>query len=303
MQAHLPVLEQEVLEWLAPDSGGRYLDVTLGAGGHSLAIMKKVQGKAEILGLDQDLQALYQARSRIEQAGFRQQVHLAHVRFSRFDRVLRELGWQKVHGAIMDLGVSSMQLDNAGRGFSFQQSGPLDMRMDQSQGYTARHLLQKTRYEELRRIILEYGQEPLAGKIASKIVQTRENKPIADSQELADLVSQAYPAARRRKSRNHPATKTFQALRIAVNQELQELELFLRKIPDFLLPGGKLLVISFHSLEDRLVKNACRTSPGAHGQKMRLITKKPVQPGKEEISRNPRSRSARMRVAQKICSS
>ncbi len=296
-QEHLPVLVQEVLSWLEPRPGAKYLDATLGMGGHTLAIMQKARGRAQVLGLDQDMQALNQAVENIEQAGYRPQVHLAQARFSCFESVMSTLGWRLVDGVLLDLGVSSLQLDNAQRGFSYHLSGPLDMRMDQSRGVTANNILHKYRYEQLRRIILEYGQEPMAGRIARKIVQARRKRPIANTRELTQLVQEAYPVKWRRTSRKHPATKTFQALRIAVNQELQELEQFLRKIPAYLETKGRICVISFHSLEDRLVKNAFKQ--GDLESRMSLLTRSPIQPQPEELQNNRRSRSAKLRVAEK----
>ncbi len=293
---HIPVLLQETLSWLQPQAGGRYLDGTLGAGGHTLAIMEQTKGTGEVLGLDQDWQALELAQERLEQAGWAQQVHLARVRFSNFQQALKELDWKELDGALLDLGLSSLQLDNWERGFSFQHSGPLDMRMDQSKGLTAERLLRKSNYQELKRIILDYGQEPMAGRIAKRIVQAREKKGIQDTLELARLIQQAYPGARRRQSRHHPATKTFQALRIAVNQELQELETFLRKIPDYLRPRARICIISFHSLEDRLVKKAFHQKQG----QFRQLTSGPVQADGQEQERNPRSRSARLRAAERV---
>jgi 16S rRNA (cytosine1402-N4)-methyltransferase len=295
-QMHIPVLVQETLAWLQPEAGGRYLDATLGLGGHTLAIMELVQGQGEVLGLDQDLQALELAQARLEEAGWARQVHLARVRFSNFQQPLKELDWQRLDGAVLDLGLSSLQLNSRERGFSFQHQGPLDMRMDQSQGLTAQRLLNRASYQELKRIISEYGQEPLAGKIAKRIVQARGKDGIQDTRELARLVQEAYPGARRRQSRHHPATKTFQALRIAVNQELQELEAFLRKIPEYLRPGARICVVSFHSLEDRLVKRAFKQDQGL----FRPLTPGPVQPTNREQEQNPRSRSARMRVGERL---
>ncbi|MFO8031926.1 MAG: 16S rRNA (cytosine(1402)-N(4))-methyltransferase RsmH [Desulfohalobiaceae bacterium] len=295
-QIHTSVLVQEILSWLQPEAGGRYLDATLGLAGHALAIMEQTQGRGEVLGLDQDVQALELAQLRLEQAGCLEQVHLAKVSFSNFQQPLKELGWQRLDGALLDLGLSSLQLDSRERGFSFQYPGPLDMRMDQSQGFTAKRLLHRSSFQEMKRIILEYGQEPMAGRIAKRIVQAREKKEIQNTQELARLVQGAYPGARRRQSRHHPATKTFQALRIAVNQELQELEAFLHKIPEYLRPGARVCVISFHSLEDRLVKRAFKKDQGL----LKPLTSGPVQPTSREQEQNPRSRSSRLRAAERI---
>lgn len=320
---HIPVLLDEVLDALAPRPGGRYLDGTLGLGGHSAAILAQAdsartdsaeaeQGTAELCGLDRDSQALAIARERLAPWGGR--VHLFHRRYSEFAEALDELGWDAVDGALIDIGVSSMQIDTADRGFSFHADGPLDMRMNaDSLELTARQLLARIRADELKRIIATYGEDPQAGRIARAIINARDRQPIETTRQLAAIVESAYPASWRAKARNHPATRTFQALRIVVNDEMGELERFLDGILSRLRPGGRLAVISFHSIEDRIVKHRMRRwAQGCicprqvprcvcgHEPEARLITPKPICPGDVETARNPRAGSARLRVAEKL---
>ncbi|MFO7717874.1 MAG: 16S rRNA (cytosine(1402)-N(4))-methyltransferase RsmH [Desulfohalobium sp.] len=308
---HQPVMCSEVLQALAPRPGGRYLDGTVGLGGHSAALAAQ-HPDLHILGLDRDTAALEAATARL--AAFGERVHLVQCSFSQFEGVLDDLGWEFVDGALVDLGVSSLQLDTPERGFSFVHDGPLDMRMDSGMGAApARSLLNKASQETLRRIIREYGEEPMAGRIAKRIVATRGKTPFTRTLELAQVVEQAYPAKRRAQSRNHPATKTFQALRIAVNKELEELEAFLEAIPARLRPGARVAVIAFHSLEDRIVKHSFRREAKGcrcpkeqpmcmcgHHPRLQLVTKKPLIPSEEEMAGNPRSRSAKLRVAERI---
>lgn len=309
---HASVLLPEVVEWLGPRPGGRYLDGTLGLGGHSLGLMRAAENKAEVLGLDRDTAALELARGRLAAAGGT--FHLENASFSGFEAALDRLGWDAVDGAVLDLGVSSLQLDSAERGFSFLADGPLDMRMDPGGGFKpARVLVNKARFEELRRIIGELGEEPLAGRIARAIVREREREEIVSTARLAEIVALAYPPDRRRQARNHPATRTFMALRMAVNRELEELSEFLERIPARLKPGARLAIIAFHSLEDRLVKQAfrrlaqgCQCPPrqpvctcGLVPQ-LKILTKKPATPSQAEMDANPRSRSAKLRVAEKL---
>ncbi|GFM32911.1 16S rRNA (cytosine(1402)-N(4))-methyltransferase RsmH [Desulfovibrio subterraneus] len=309
---HVPVLLNEVLEYLAPKPGGYYLDGTLGLGGHSEAIMEAAQGKAQLVGLDRDMATLGRARKRLERFG--DNVHLFHSKYSDYEEVLDELGWDLLDGALLDIGVSSMQLDQAERGFSFNADGPLDMRMDPD-GDTppASHIVNKASADTLRMIIGKYGEEPMGGRITNAILDARAKAPIETTLELAKIVEMAYPAKWRAQARNHPATRTFQALRMAVNGELDELESFLETIIPRLRPGGRVVVISFHSLEDRLVKHAfadeakgciCpRQIPVCvchHTAQVRILTKKPVMAGEEELARNRRSSSAKLRAAEKL---
>jgi len=308
--SHIPVLPKEVLHWLAPRPGGRYLDATVGLGGHSAAIVEHTAGQAEVLGLDRDADALAVARQRLHSCSC---VHLFQSNFADAARWVQQLGWERVDGILADLGVSSLQLDTAERGFSFLHDGPLDMRMDQRLPETAGKLVNEASYVRLKGIIRDLGEEPLAGRIARVIVDAREKQPISSTLELARLVALAYPPARRYQARNHPATRTFQALRMAVNGELEAVETFLRVAVDLLAPGGRLVVISFHSLEDRLVKRFFRAEAATcvcpprqpvctcgHSPRLRILTRKPITPSDEELASNPRSRSAKLRAAERL---
>ncbi len=309
---HIPVLLQETIDALCPRAGGRYLDGTVGMGGHAHALLERIDGNAFLCGLDRDMQALELAQSRLAEFGDR--VHLFHTRYSRFAEMLDSLAWDKIDGALLDIGVSSLQIDSADRGFSFHSDGPLDMRMDQNSGETpVSHLVNRGRVEELKSILERYGEEPLAGRIARAIVDARSRKPIETTRELAQVVAQAYPPVWRTKARNHPATRTFQALRIAVNDEIGELERFMDGILPRLNYGGRIAVISFHSLEDRIVKQRMRMwAKGCicpkhvpvcvcgHTAEVRIVTPKPIFPSKREVMFNPRSSSARLRVAEKL---
>ena len=309
---HISVLLNEAVDALAPKAGGRYLDGTVGMGGHSFAIMERTGGEGFLCGLDRDTQALELARIRL--APFGDRVHLVHTRYSEFGAALDGIGWDAVDGALIDIGVSSLQIDSAERGFSFNSDGPLDMRMDRdSEELPVSRLVNRAKLEDLKDIIERYGEDPQAGRIARAIVEARVRKPIETTGELAALVERAYPAAWRAKARNHPATRTFQALRIAVNHELDALEEGLDTIFDHLAPGGRLCVITFHSLEDRLVKNkfrrwstACTCPPEfpvcvcGGKAKAKLITRKPIEADKQELEENRRSRSAHLRVLEKL---
>ena len=310
-KVHTSVLLNEVIKWLNPKADGLYLDGTLGMGGHSCAILQAAGGNAQLVGLDRDEQALDMAGSRL--APFGGKVHRFHLAFSKFEAALDELGWDNIDGAVLDLGVSSLHLDRAERGFSFIKDGPLDMRMDPSGGMPpASSIVNKGSYSDLIRIMKLYGEEPMASKIAKAIIQKREEKKISTTLELASIIEQAYPAKRRALSRTHPATKTFQGLRVAVNSELEELQIFLKMIPGRLKPGARIAVISFHSLEDRIVKKTFKEhSQGCDCPPMQpvctcgkvhhlnIITKKPILPTEEEMKRNRRSRSAKLRIAER----
>ena len=309
---HVPVMLEEIVGYLSPRPGGRYLDGTLGLAGHSLGLLRASGGKAELLCLDRDEQALALARERLKE--FPGQVTSFHTPFSGFEDALAEAGWDQLDGAVLDLGVSSLQLDEAERGFSFNADGPLDLRMDATSGMdSARVLVNREHYEELRRIIRDLGDEPLGGKIARAIIRAREQAEITTTSRLAEIVSRAYPPDRRRQARNHPATRTFMALRMAVNHEVEELKTFLERIVRHLKPGARVAIISFHSAEDREVKESFRY--WAKGCRcpleqayctcdrtpvLKVLTKKPQLPTQLEIDRNPRSRSAKLRVAEKL---
>ncbi len=295
---HTPVLAEEAAHWLAVRPGGTYVDATVGLGGHALFFLRRMGGAGRLIGLDRDAQALEVARERLKE--FEQQVTLVHASFSSIDEVLTRLGIGPADGVLADLGVSSMQLDSPARGFSFRASGPLDMRMDQSSpaarnlaGITASEIVNRSGERELADLLYRFGEEHDSRRIARAIVRAR---PIRDTGHLATVVAGARKHGGRQ--RLHPATKTFLALRIAVNREMEELEQFLSRTPATLSPGGRWAVLSYHSLEDRQVKQ--RFQQLAREAAFRLLTKKVIQPTDAEIAANPRARSAKMRVAEKI---
>jgi 16S rRNA (cytosine1402-N4)-methyltransferase len=288
------------------------MDGTVGLGGHSFALLSAAGGNAEVLGIDRDESALDLAEERLSVFG--DAAVLAQTSYGRFEAVLNELGWDLLDGAVLDLGVSSLQLDSPERGFSFLNDGPLDMRMGSAMGTApASTLVNKASFSNLRHIIKIYGEDPMSGRIARAIIEAREKKPIETTLELAAVVEDAYPAKMRRQARNHPATRTFQALRMEVNRELSELEGFLKRIADRLKPGGRVAIISFHSLEDRLVKRGFRAEASGcvcprhqprcicdKSARLKILTKKPLTPKEEECAANPRARSAKLRVAERL---
>lgn len=308
---HVPVLLEETLAALAPVADGRYLDGTVGLGGHAQAILEAAP-QSRLCGLDRDTEALALARERLSPFGDR--VSLFHRRYSEFAGALEELGWDFVNGALIDIGVSSLQLDEAERGFSFLGDGPLDMRMDAASGErSAWHWVNRESFARLKECFSTLGEEPQAGRIARAIVDARQKAPIDTTAQLAALVEQAYPPAWRAKARRHPATRTFQALRMAVNDELGELERFLDCILAWLPLGGRLVVITFHSLEDRMVKHAMRhwaegcrcprhvpVCRCGHVPEVRLLAKKPLMAQAAEVAANPRASSAKLRAVEKI---
>lgn len=306
--AHVPVLLEECLEGLAIDPAGIYLDGTAGGAGHSRQIALRLDGAqgGRLISLDQDPDAVATARARL--AGLPATV--VQINFRYAGQALDELGIPQINGALLDLGVSSHQLDDAARGFSYRADAPLDMRMSQ-QGETAADLVNTASREELSRILRDYGEEPYAWQIAGRIVDLRETAPFETTLQLAEAVASAMPPAQRRKNKN-PARRTFQALRIAVNHELDALDEGLDTIFEHLAPGGRLCVITFHSLEDRLVKNkfrrwatACTCPPEfpvcvcGGKAKAKLANHKPIEAGGQELEENRRSRSARLRVLEK----
>jgi 16S rRNA (cytosine1402-N4)-methyltransferase len=283
---HVPVLLAETLELVAVKPGGLYVDGTVGLGGHAAAVLRAAAPDGRLLGLDRDGETLERARARLAEFG-------ARVRLEQGDyrEIPERLGGERADGILLDLGISSAQLDEAERGFSFQAEGPLDMRMDRRTGPTAADLVNRMRERDLADLLYEYGEEPASRRIARAIVFARERQPITTTTELADIVRRAAPRSRR--PGLHPATRTFQALRIRVNRELEGLGEAFEGAARCLRPGGRLAVIAFHSLEDRAVKEAFR-SLAAHG--FRLLTKKPVRPAEAEVRANPRARSARLRA-------
>jgi len=296
---HKPVLAVEVIEALVTRPEGAYIDGTMGAGGHSELIRRNLRGKGKLLGIDRDAQILNIARDRLQSFGGG--CAFLHGSYEDLEQACRLLGVSQVDGILLDLGVSSLQLDQGERGFSFSKEGPLDMRMDlgarETGQETAKTIVEERSLKTLERILKEFGEEPHASRIAQAIVHERRHRSINTTTELAAIVARAIPR-RAWPSRIHPATRTFQALRIATNRELERLQNFLDKSPHFLVSGGRLVIMSYHSLEDRLVKRSFlqRKQEGV----MKIITKKPIQASEDEIRENPRSRSVKMRVAEKM---
>ncbi|MBQ6506413.1 MAG: 16S rRNA (cytosine(1402)-N(4))-methyltransferase RsmH [Clostridia bacterium] len=307
---HEPVMLPEVLEWIRPIAGGVYCDGTLGGGGHSGAILQAAGPDAVLYGIDRDETAIAAATERLQQyPGF----HAIHGNFHDARRLLEEAGAPKLDGVLLDLGVSSPQLDTPERGFSYHEDAPLDMRMDRSQGRTAAELLNTAEEAELAGIIRDFGEEKWAARIAKMICEHRAAKPMETTFDLVSAVDAAIPKAVRRKEDGHPARRTFQAIRIAVNDELTPLDQAVCELVDCLKPGGRICIITFHSLEDRLVKrcfqrlqNPCICPPKAPvctcGRKpvVRILAGGAIKPSGEETGRNPRARSAKLRVAEKL---
>jgi len=283
---HVPVLLEETLELLAVRPGGLWVDGTLGLGGHAEAVLRATAPDGRLLGLDRDEEALERARARLVPFGAR--VRLEHADYRELPA---RLGDERASGILLDLGVSSLQLDDPERGFSFQREGPLDMRMDRSARGTAAELVNRMRERELADLIHEYGEEPFSRRIARAIVRARETEPIETTTRLAEIVRRAAPKSRR--PGFHPATRTFQALRIRVNRELEGLGEAIERTAACLRSGGRIVVIAFHSLEDRAAKQAFRSLAG---RGFSLLTKKPLRPGEAELRQNPRARSARLRA-------
>lgn len=306
---HITVLLNETVAGLNIKANGIYVDCTLGGAGHSRAILDQLKGGV-LIGIDQDDKALKAAAERLTSDENR--IVLVKSNFSRLAEIIRELGYSKVDGILFDLGVSSPQLDEAERGFSYQHDAPLDMRMDRSQQLTAREIVNTWEEEELARIIHDYGEEKFARKIARKIVERREKEPIKTTLQLVEVIKEGIPAAARR-SGPHPAKRTFQAIRIAVNQELEVFERTIHTAIDLLAPGGRVAVITFHSLEDRICKEAftnrakgCICPPdfpictcGVRPD-IRIINRKPITASEKELELNRRSRSAKLRIAEKL---
>lgn len=292
---HVSVLESEVAAWLAFQRPVTILDCTVGYGGHAEMLLERSDPGTKLIGLDQDSQAVAFSQERL--VGFGKRVVLRKGNYRDLKHHLADLGLSKVEGVLFDFGVSSPQLDDPARGFSFQQDGPLDMRMDQTAGLPAAALVNSIREDELADIIFHYGEERYSRRIARAIVRERERCPIETTGTLASVIAGAVPAAYRH-GRIHCATRTFQALRIAVNHELEGLELALRDAADILAPGGRICAISFHSLEDRIVKHTFRALSQGDGASLSILTKKPLLASEQECRMNPRARSAKLRVAE-----
>ncbi len=292
---HIPVMVHEVLFYLDPQKDGIYVDCTVGTGGHSLAIMERTAGKVKLIGIDWDEEALKIASERLRK--FRDKTILVRASFVEIKKVLESLGITEVNGFLYDLGISSLQLNDPKRGFSFKEDNPLDMRMDIRKDITAAQLVNKLSLRELESIFRTFGEERWAARMAKFIVEERKKQPISTTKQLVITLKRAVPAKFRKGSRIHFATRVFQALRIAVNQELENIRLGIPAAIDLLKKGGRICVISYHSLEDRIVK---RIFKEVEGKELILITPKVVKPSSEEIQNNPRSRSAKLRVAEKI---
>jgi 16S rRNA (cytosine1402-N4)-methyltransferase len=290
-------MTREVLSYLAPERGGLFVDCTVGLGGHARAILE--HGATGLIGMDRDRSALAVAEAALQP--WRDRVVLVHSDFRSIDDVLDARGITVVDGGLADLGMSSFQLEAKGRGFSFQREDPLDMRMDTTAGATAAELLRDVREEDLADVIYRFGEERYSRRIARAIVRARTKAPITTTTELASLVRAAVP--RRGFSRIDPATRTFQALRIWVNGELDGLDHFLAALAGRLRVGARIVVITFHSLEDRIVKHTMRALAQRGDASIRVLTKKPVLPRPDEIERNPRARSAKLRVAERVAAS
>lgn len=307
---HKSVLLQECIDALNIRPDGIYLDGTLGGAGHSSQIARRLMEGGRLIGVDRDRTALAAAKERL--APYADRVTLVHSNFAEIDAILDSLGIPAVDGMLFDLGVSSPQLDDASRGFSYMADAPLDMRMDKDDALTAGEVVNTWPQGELRRILYDYGEERYAPQIASAICRKREQKPIATTLELVDVIRSAMPPAALRE-KQHPAKRSFQAIRIAVNDELGAVEKVMRDAVPCLNPGGRLAVITFHSLEDRIVKNAmaeaargCTCPPNfpvcvcGKKPKVRIVTRKPIVSGDEELEVNPRARSAKLRICEKL---
>ena len=303
---HIPIMLNQVIEGLDIKPDGIYVDGTLGGGGHSYEIAKRLVNDGKLIGIDQDEAAIKAAGARLSE--FSDRVTIVRSNYAQMVSVLQSLGIEQVDGILLDLGVSSHQLDNAERGFSYMEDAPLDMRMDRRQEKTARDIVNYYSQAELTRIIREYGEDKFAAKIAAKIMASRENKPIETTGELAEIIKSAIPM-KYRLTGGHPAKRTFQAIRIELNRELGVLEESIEGMLDILSDGGRMAVITFHSLEDRIVKTAFRKAESpcscpsdfpicVCGKKSKgfVVSRKPVVPSDEEMERNPRAKSSKLRI-------
>jgi 16S rRNA (cytosine1402-N4)-methyltransferase len=303
---HVPVLLEEVVEVMMPRDGGRYFDGTLGFGGHARALLDKSSPTGELAGTDLDMAAISRLEALLEP--YRTRVHLFQGNYTEIDRICTMLGWEKLDGVLLDLGMSSMALDDPGRGFSFLKEGPLDMRFSSENPLSAHEVVNSYDEARLASVIRQYGEERFARRIAQRIVEAR---PLSTTTELADVVGRAIPR-RFWPKKIHPATQTFQAIRMEVNQEIRSIEEFLPKAAALLAIGGVMAVISFHSLEDRIIKRFFSGSQGkfvypqglpapeSTGPAFEKITRKPVSAREEEVGANPRARSARLRAARRV---
>ena len=308
--AHVSVLLRETIEQLNIRPDGIYVDGTLGGGGHAFEVCSRLSDKGRLIGIDQDADAIAAAGKRLQK--FKDRVTIVRSNYCNMRRELQKLGIERVDGIVLDLGVSSYQLDSAGRGFTYREDAPLDMRMDQRQAGTARTIVNEYSEQELFRVIRDYGEDKFAKNIAKHIAAARAKKPIETTGELTEIIRGAIPA-KVRMNGGHPAKKTFQAIRIELNKELEVLKDSLDDMIDLLKPGGRICVITFHSLEDRIVKTIFKTNENpctcpsnfpvcvcGNKPKGRLAVKKPIVPGEEELTKNKRSKSSKLRVFERI---
>ena len=309
---HIPVMLDEVVNFLITRTDGVYVDGTTGAGGHSEAILKKLDQDGRLICLDRDTDAIEITRERLNSGGFKNKYFTIKANFADMDIALKETGTNKVDGILLDLGMSSYQLDRSGRGFSFNRDEPLDMRMDTSSGKNAGELLNNLSVQEIASALKKFGEEKLAKPIAKAVVRERSISPIDSSGRFADIIRSHYPASQANRKKD-PATRSFQALRILTNNEMENLSAILKKAPDLLNKGGRIIFLTYHSLEDRLVKraiadweNSCTCPPDLpicvcnKKPRFKRLIKKGIQPRQEEIAANPRARSARLRGAERI---
>lgn len=292
--AHISVLREESIKYLDPQPNENFVDCTLGGGGHTAAILEKTMPDGKVLAIDLDSEALLRAKENLKKNGQFKRVTVAQGNFADFIELLHEHRFQPIHGVIADLGLSSDQLDISGRGFSLRKNEPLDMRFNPGSPLTAKKILNFWSKQDLEQMLKEYGEEQFANSIAKSIVEARTKREIDTTKTLVEIIEKAVPGWYRRQ-RLHPATKTFQALRIAVNGELQNLISLLPQVVEHMEHGGRIVIISFHSLEDRIVKNFFKTNPN-----LELLTKTPISPSNHETKQNPRARSAKLRAARKL---
>ena len=289
---HVPVLRDEVLDWLQPRDGGLYVDGTLGLGGHTQAVLERSAPSGRVIGFEWDAEALARAQERL--VPYRERLRIVHASYADLAGALEKLNVGPVDGLLVDLGVSSLQLDRAERGFSFRTDAPLDMRMDRRNPVTAASLVARLSAEQLADMFYHYGEERQARRIARFLVEAREAEPVTTTGRLAEIVAAAVPR-KFHPPRIHVATRVFQALRIAVNTELDNLVRLLETAPAVLAPGARIAIIAFHSLEDRIVKQAFAGNPA-----YRVLTRRPIEPQSAETQKNPRARSAKLRVAERV---
>ena len=294
---HIPVMLEEVINYLELRPGMTIVDATMGTGGHSKEIVQRIMPGGRLIGIDRDKESLGICRQRLEK--YADACEFVHANFVDLDSVLKNLSIEKIDGIVFDLGISSFQLSDAQRGFSFQNEGPLDMRLDRESYISAYDLVNNLNEEEISELLWVFGEERWHNRIARLLVQERERQPISTTEQLANIVTRSVPYKYRHKYyRIHPATRTFQAVRIAVNRELEILESALNKAIEFLKENARICVISFHSLEDRQVKHTFRKA--AAGELVKIITNKPLTPGMDELQANPSSRSSKLRVAERL---